>query len=197
MATAILILRITLLVFGTLAALFYLLFQMYRKMPAEPFSLSTADMVVYLIVAFIFGFGINSYYGLAAFLPLLLFKYVCLKCIQPNHLRGSGRWMQVEWKKFTPKGFERNVPKAVLAEMNKMPQSTHFIIPRFYMNIFLSIISKRMKKEASKLPAGVSQAQQEMATGQMMGLVNGIAKLGPGQTEKKDFPFGMLRVTRL
>lgn len=197
MGTAILILRITLLAFGTLVALFYLLFQMYRKVPAEVFSFSTADIVVYIVIAFIFGFGVNSYYGLAAFLPLLLFKYICLKAIQPNRVRGSGRWMQVEWKKFTPKGFERNVPKTVLAEMNKMPQSTHFIIPRLYMNIFLSIISKRMKKDAAKTPAGVSQAQQQMATGQMLGLMNGIAKLPSGGVEKKDFPFGMLRITRL
>ncbi|MES2615294.1 MAG: hypothetical protein V4591_07765, partial [Bdellovibrionota bacterium] len=150
-----------------------------------------------IVAALIFGFGTNSYYGLAAFLPLLVIKLVCKFALQPNKLKGSGRWVEVDWRKLTPRGFEKNVPKSVMDEMNKMPKDNHFVIPRLYMLIFIKFISKRMGKEMGKAPAGVSQSQQQMAMGQFTSIIDGVVKLQPGKTERKDFPFGVLKVTRL
>ena len=197
MNTVILVFRILFLVAGSLTAIAYLLFLLFQKLPKASISLSTADYIVFTAVALIFGFGTNTYYGLAAFAPLLLAKLLAAVVIKPQTLKGSGRWVEVDWRKLTPRGFDRNVPRAVVEEMNKMPKDTHFVIPRFYMLIAIKFISKRMGKEMGKVPAGVSQNQQQLAVGQFTSLIDGIVKLPQGKTEKKDFPFGVLRVTRL
>ncbi len=198
MDTLILVMRISFLVIGSLIALVYFLFQLFQKLPQQKLSLSSADYIVFFAVALIFGFGSNTYYGLLAFVPLFLIKILCKIALQPNKLKGSGRWVEVDWKKLPPKGFGRNVPKAIIDEMNKMPQNNHFVIPRFYMLIFVKLISKRMNKEmGGKLPQGVSASQQQMAMGQFTSIIDNIVKLESGRTEKKDFPFGVLKVTRL
>lgn len=197
MDTFILIMRILFIVLGSLVSLAYILFQLFQKLPSNKFKLGTADYVVIIVVALIFGFGTNSYFGLLAFIPLLLIKFICKFSLQPNRLQGSGRWVEVDWRKLTPRGFERNVPKAILDEMNKMPKDNHFVIPRLYMLIFVKFMTRRMGKDAGKMPAGVSQSQQQMAMGQFNSIIESITKLQPGKTEKKDFPFGVLKVTRL
>ncbi len=198
MDTLIFVFRITFIVVGSLIALIYLLFQLFQKLPSNKLKLSTADYVVFISTALIFGFGTNTYYGLLAFAPLLLVKILCKFTLQPNKLKGSGRWIEIDWRKLTPRGFDKNVPKAVMDEMNKMPKDNHFVIPRFYMLIFIKFISKRMGKEANKGPAGgISQNQQQMAMGQFTSLIDGIVNLPQGKVEKKDFPFGVLKVTRL
>jgi hypothetical protein len=197
MDMVIFIFRILFLVLGSLLALIYILLQFYQKLPQEKFKLTTTDYVLLISVALIFGFGTNSYVGLGAFLPLLLLKLVLRWVLKPNWLKGSGRWVEVDWRKLTPRGFDRNVPKDVLNEMNKMPADKHFLIPRFYMLIFIKFISKRMGKDANKVPAGFSQNQQQMAVNQFSSIIDSVVKLPQGKTEKKDFPFGMIKITRL
>lgn len=197
MDTLILVFRILFIVIGFLVVLIYLLFQLFQKLPKNKFKLGTTDYILLIVSALIFGFGTNSYYGLLAFLPLLIVKFLCQFILQPNRLKGSGRWVEVDWRKLTPRGFDRNVPKAMIDEMNKMPTDNHFIIPRIYMLIFIKFITKRMGKEMGNTPTGISQSQQQMAFGQFNSLIDSVVKLPPGKTEKKDFPFGVLKVTRL
>ncbi len=197
MTTVILIFRILFIVLGSLTALAYLLFMLFQKLPKNSFSISTVDYIVFCAVALIFGFGTNNYYGLLAFLPLLLIKVMCYFLLKPKILSGSGRWVEVNWKKLTPRGFDRNVPRQVMDEMSKMPKDTHFLIPRLYMLIAVKFINRKMSKDMKKLPAGFSASQQQMAVGQFTTLIDNIVNLPKGRTEKKDFPFGVLRVTRL
>ena len=108
--------------------------------------------------------------------------------------------MEVYWKKLTPKGFDRNVPKAMLAEMTKMPSDNHFIIPRAYFRLAVFFIKKRMNQEfekGKKVGMTMSSQQQNMAMGQFTTILKSLESLKAGQSERKDFPFGMLRVTRL
>lgn len=200
MDTLILIFRILFLVIGSLTAIFYTLFQFYQKIPKSSFKLSTPDYLVFSLVSLIFGFGTNSYYGLAAFIPLLLLKYGSHKLITPDKLKDSGKWMEVDWKKLTPRGFNRNVPKHILDEMNKMlnstPKDTHFIIPRLYAIIAVKIMLRKMKKEAKNMPAGFSAQQQNMGMEQINLLAQNIIALDKGKSEKKDFNIGVLKITR-
>jgi hypothetical protein len=198
MDTVILVFRILFIVIGSLMALIYILLQLFQKLPQNKIKLSTIDYIVVIVTTLVFGFGTNSYYGLLAFLPLLAIKFLCQFLLKPHKLKGSGRWVEVDWRKLTPRGFDRNVPKAILDEMNKMPKDNHFVVPRFYLLIFIKFLSKRMGKEmGGKKPAGVSQNQQQMAMGQFTAIIDSVVKLAPGKTEKKDFPFGVLKVTRL
>lgn len=198
MDTFLLILRILFLVIGSLVALVYILFQFYQKINKPIMSLSTADYLIYAVVALLFGFGTNSYIGLAAFVPLLLLKFVCRFFLTPKKLSGSGRWMEIDWKRLTPKGYERVLPAAMLSEMNKMPKDAHFVIPKLYFNIFIYFIRKKIMGEAGKMKGmNVSAAQQNLAMNQFSGIIDSFTKLNPGQTEYKNFPFGILKVTRL
>ncbi|KAB8027962.1 hypothetical protein [Fluviispira multicolorata] len=201
METVVLIFRTLFLVIGSLTGLVYFLLQLYQKMPNEKFKLLTADYIVYSFVALVFGFGTNSYYGLLAFLPLIVMKFISKKFIAPNKLRGSGFWLEIDWKKLTPKGFDRNVPRHILEEMNKMlnstPKDTHFIIPRIYAKIAIYFMMRKMKKETQKMPTGFTNQQKNMGMEQFTSLAQNILKLEPGNTEKKDLNIGILKVTRL
>lgn len=200
MDTVILVFRILFIVIGSLTGIAYMLVQFYQKLPSSAFKLVTADYIVYSIVALIFGFGTNSYIGLAAFVPLLLMKFICKKMISPDRLRGSGFWMEIDWKKLTPRGYEGKVPKHILDEMNKMinstPKDTHFIIPRIYAMIAVRFMLRKMKKESNKMPKGFTAQQQNMGMEQFTGLAQNILKLEKGKSEKKDLNIGILKITR-
>ena len=200
MDIVILVFRILFFVIGSLTAIVYLLLQFYQKVPKVTFKLATADYIVYSVISLIFGFGTNSYYGLAAFIPLLLIKYLSHKLISPGKLNGSGFWMEIDWKKLTPRGFEKNVPKHILDEMNKMinstPKDTHFMIPRVYAVIAVHFMLRKMKKESSKMPKGLTAQQQNMGMEQFTGLAQSILNLAKGKSEKKDLNIGILKITR-
>ena len=200
MEIVILIFRILFFVIGSLTAIVYILLQFYQKVPKLAFNLATADYIVYSVISLIFGFGTNSYYGLAAFIPLLLIKYLSNKFITPEKLNGSGFWMEIDWKKLTPRGFERNVPKHILDEMNKMlnstPKDTHFLIPRIYAINAVRFMLRKMKKESGNMPKGISAQQQNMGMEQFTGLAQNILSLPKGKSEKKDLNIGILKITR-
>jgi hypothetical protein len=197
MVTFLFVVRILFLIIGGLIGLCYLLFQLFQKVSVSSFSFGMIDGIVLTTVSLIFGFGTDSYYGLLACVPLFIIKILCRAYIKPNRVSGSGRWMEVNWKKLTPRGFGRNVPKAVMDEMNRMPQDNHFVIPRMYMLVFVKFMTSKMNKEMGKGMGNVSQGQQQMAMGQFQSLIDSVVNLQKGRTEKKDFPFGVLKVTRL
>ncbi|MBX9703069.1 MAG: hypothetical protein K2X39_02840 [Silvanigrellaceae bacterium] len=198
MDTLIVILRILLLTIGVLSILVYILLQLYQKLPKNPLKLMPGDYIVYTIVLLCFGIGTNSYWGLAAFVPLLLLKIVCRTLITPKFLRGSGKWIEVDWKKFTPKGFGAQIPQQVLQEMRRMPKDNHFIVPRLYMVLLIKVISYRSKKEVMKNKALFSGAMQKQdMMGEFNKIIGNFLNLKIGKTEMKHFPFGALKVTRL
>lgn len=197
MDTAVFVFRILFLVVGSIVGIIYFLFQLYQTLPKGKEIFSMADYVVLTILCLVFGFGTNSYYGLLAFVPALLLKLFFRWLLKPEKLKGSGRWMEIHWRKLTPKGFDRNIPKNFMDEMNKIPQDKHFLIPRFYMLILIKFISKKMNKEKNKMAPGISQSQQDMAYGQFTAIIDSVQKLSKGRMEKKDFPFGVLKITRL
>ncbi len=197
MTTFFIILRITFIVLASLVALVYILAQFYQKVSTKKIAFTTKDYVVFFTVSFIFGFGTNSYFGLLVFLPLLLISVLCQFWVRPEKIRGSGYWIEVHWKKLTPKGFGSKIPAFMLQELNKIPKDTHFVIPHLYFSIAIRFIRYKMKSTPGQMPKGVSLNQQQFAMGQFHEIIERMALMGPGMTEKKDFPFGVLRVSRL
>jgi len=177
----------------------YLLFQFYQKVGKFSFSIATYDYIIFTVVALLFGFGTNNYWGLCAFVPLILVKFICKFSLNPKFLSGSGRWMEVDWRRLTPKGYDKFLPKSMLNEMNKMPKDAHFVIPKVYFSIFIYFIRKKMLGESAKKQGGmnISAAQQNLAASQFSSIIDSFTKLNPGQSENKNFPFGILKVKRL
>lgn len=201
MEIVILIFKILFLFLASVISIVYILFQLYKKFPSNGVDIKTADYIVYFIVSLLFGFAANSYFGLAAFVPLILVKIITSKVIIPEKIKGQGHWMEIDWKKLKPRGFERNVPKHILEEMNKMinsmPNDTHIIVPRIYARIAIYFIMKKIKKDSQKMSKGFSVEQQNLGLAQFNQLAQNILKLEPGMTEKKDLNVGILKVTRL
>ncbi|BBH54008.1 hypothetical protein JCM31447_24650 [Fluviispira sanaruensis] len=201
METLVLIFRILFIVIASLTSIIYILLQLYQKLPKVKLNFVLADYIVYSIVSVIFGFGTDSYYGLLAFIPLLLAKIAAKSWIVPNRISGSGLWIELDWKKLTPKGFDRNVSKQILDEINKMlsstPNDTHFIIPRIYARIAIAFMMRKMKKDNKKMPAGLTAQQKDMGMNQFTTLAQSILSLEVGKSEKKDLHIGILRITRL
>lgn len=196
------ILKIFFISLGVLTTLLYLMLQFYQKVSKEKFKTNAVDIVVLTVVSLIFGFSFDSYYGLLAFVPLLAVKWYCWHQFQPNRLKRRGFWIEVNWKRFPMKGYEGVLPPAALAELERMPKSTHFIIPRLLFTLALKFIRKRFTKDAQKtapaaLPKGFSKHQQQAAAHEMGQLMENLLTLPKGSTQGKDFPFGSLKVTRL
>lgn len=199
MDTFVFILRIILIVIASLVTLFYILFQFYQKVDNSKFNLTTADYIIFGVVSVLFGFGTNNYLGLLVFVPLLLIKFVCRFFITPKKLTGSGRWIEINWKRLLPKGFEGRVPKAMLDEMTKgIPKDAHLVIPKLYFNILIHFLRKKMLGDMSGAKGmNINAAQKNQAMTQFSSLVESIKHLRQGQTETKDLQVGVLKVTRL
>ena len=190
-----LIMRILFLVIASIAAIAYLLAQFFQKMPVSFFGVKTLDYVVFAIVSFIFGFGLNSYLGLLAFIPLYVFK-ILIKFLIFKWRRAlpNGFWVEVSWKKLTPRGFERDVPRQMIEEMNKIPNSVHFFIPRLYFMLGVRYMMKNMQK--NQAAGSLSQNQQVQAQQKLNELVDSFINLQPSQTKTQSLPFGIIKVTR-
>jgi len=189
MDTFVLIIRIILLTLACVLSLVYVLLQFYQKIPLKILNLSTADMVFIGTLTFMFGFGFNSYQALLSFVPLYLLKV--LVRLSMKQLR-KGFWMEVSWKKLTPKGFEKELPRQTLNEMGKMPKSVDFIIPRFYFSIGTKLLLKNLKKQQQGLPIN----QQRMFSEKINEILDGFLHLKPYQTKNQSLPFGMIKVHR-
>lgn len=189
-----LIVRIMLMVFGTAAALFYLLSQMWQKVPSPKLALKVQDSLTYGIVGFCFGLGTNSYWGLLAFVPLLLVKLISHLAISKKRVAGSGRWMEIQWHRFSPKGFR--MPQEAMDQIKRLPSDTHFIVPRFVSLFAIRFFLKSMRKNAHKMPQQM-RGQEGQAMDMVEGIARNISRLDSGKTEKLSLPFGELKVTRL
>lgn len=179
---------------GSLMAIVYLLLQLWQPVPATGVRFKGRDYFFYAVVAFLFGFGLNSEWGLLAFVPLLLVHIIFAFFVQKNKVHGRGRWMEVEWKKLTPKGF--NLPKEMRQELGRLPGDVHFLFPRFASLWAVRFVVRSMKKNAGKAPQQF-QSRQADALSMIEKTARNIRDLDSGKTEQMSLPFGVLRVTRL
>lgn len=188
------VVRSFLIAFGALLASVYIVMQLWQKVPTAGFQLKPYDTVTYGLVGFLFGVGLNSYWGLLAFVPLLLAKLLNAKLLQKNRLRGSGRWMEIQWMKMTPKGFQ--LPAQMAQELQRLPGDTHFIVPRFVSLWAVKFFVKSVRKNADKVPANM-RGQEAQAFEMLERMAVNIGRLDAGKTEQLSLPFGLLKITRL
>jgi hypothetical protein len=187
-------LRSLLMVIGTLMVLLYVVGNLWKKLPAEAFKFKTHDWVMFGVVAAMFAFGTNSYWGFLACVPMILVKIVFHTWIQKNRVRGSGRWMEVQWTKMTPRGFQ--MPKDAMSQIQKLPGDQHIMVPRFASIMAVNFFAKNMRKNVDKMPTQM-KGQQDLAFGMVDKITANVKRLESGKTEKIDLPFGMLKITRL
>jgi hypothetical protein len=189
--------RSLLMVFGTLLAVLYVLGNMWQKVPSERLKLKTLDVALFAVVACLFGFGLNSYWGLLAFLPMIGAKVLLHRHIEKKRLRGKGRWVEVHWQKMTPRGFQ--FPREMVAQIQKIPGDQHFILPRFAGLWAINYFIKSFRKNAGKMAVQMraSGGQEGEALAQFEKMAANIKRLESGRTENLNFPFGVLKITRL
>ena len=189
------ILRTLMLTVAALMAIVYVLLQAWQPVPGRGFALKGRDLFFYFVVAFLAGFGTNNEWGLLAFAPLLLARYLSATFVQKNKIRGSGRWMEVEWRKFTPKGY--NIPQEMMRELGRIPADIHFLFPRFASMWAVKFAVRSLRKNASKVPQTYNASRQNEAFEMIERTARNIAKLDTGRTEQLSLPFGVLKITRL
>ena len=187
-------LRSFLMVIGTLLILLYVIGNFWKKLPTERLKIKALDWAMWGVVAMLFAFGTNSYWGFAACVPMILARVALHLWIQKNRVRGSGRWMEVQWTKMTPRGFQ--MPKEAMSQIQKLPGDQHILVPRFASLMAVNFFSKNMRKNVDKVPVQM-KGQQDMAFGMVDKITTNIKRLELGKTEKIDLPFGMLKITRL
>ena len=188
------ILRSLMVAVALFMAVTYVIMQLWQKVPSLSFQLKPYDSITYGLVGFLCGVGFNNYWALLAFAPLLLIKFLSSKQLQKNKLRGSGRWMEVQWQKLTPKGF--NIPKQMATELQRLPGDTHFIVPRIASLWAMKYFMKSMRKNSNKIPANM-RGQEAQAFEMIEKMAQNITRLDAGKTEQLSLPFGVLKVTRL
>jgi hypothetical protein len=201
METFVLILRALFMTIGTVLAAIYFLSCLWQRVPQLKFQLKAYDWIAFILMSLIFGIGLNQYWGLLAFLPLLLWKVFTHFRFQKNNVRGKGRWMEVQWNRTTPRGFD--LPKQMQSELARLPGNAHILLPRLAFVFALTQGMKVLKKNASKsmnamqaMPANMRGRENE-AFDMLAKTENNMKRLEPGKTEALTLPFGMLKVTRL
>lgn len=190
-----LIVRSLMLVLGSLMLVVFMLFQLWQRVPSQGIKFRAQDGITLGAVALIFALGTNSYWGLAAVLPMLLGKLLSQLMIQKNRVRGSGRWIEVQWTKMTPRGFQ--IPQQLGKELQKLPGDQHVLLPRQVGIWAVKYFLKSVKKNAGKGPVPMRAGQQAQAFEMVERLGSNIIKLEKGKTEQVALPFGVLKVTRL
>lgn len=152
------ILRFALSGLGILISVIYTLSQCWKKIPTPKINFALLDGVVYVVVSLICGLGFNSSWGLLAFLPLVAIKYLCHWLIQKKRVRGSGRWVEVEWKLYAnleQQAFKNN--PAMYKEISRIPKQTHILIPRFAYLVGLKVLEKQLTKNKATVPQQFSK----------------------------------------
>lgn len=182
-------------VVATLIAVLFLAFQLWQRIPSQGVKFKAQDLVGMGIVATLFSLATNSYWGLAAALPMLLAKLLSQFFIQKNKVRGSGRWMEVQWTKMTPRGFQ--IPTQLQSELQRLPGDQHILLPRRVSLWAVKYFLKSIRKNANKAPVPMRAQQQAQAFDMVEKMGNNIMKLEKGKTEQVSLPFGVLKVTRL
>lgn len=194
MDIVLIVLRILLMTFGLVVSFFYILAQMWQKLPAPKFALKMSDYLTYGAVGFCFGLGLNNNYALLAFLPLLLWKVLASSLFSKNKVAGKGRWMEVQWQRFSPRGFR--MPQEAVEQIKRLPGDTHFLIPRFVSLWAVKYFMKNMRKNTHKMPAQM-RGQEHQAMDMLEGIARNVSRMDAGKTEKLSLPFGELKITRL
>lgn len=190
-----LIVRSLMILLGSVMLIAFLLFQLWQRIPSEGIKFKVQDWIGLGAVGLVFALGTNSYWGLCAAVPMLLAKVLSQMLIQKNRVRGSGRWIEVQWTKMTPRGFQ--IPQQLSKELQKLPTDQHVLIPRQVGIWAVKYFLKSVKKNAGKGPVPMKAGQQAQAFEMVERLGSNIIKLEPGKTEQLALPFGVLKVTRL
>lgn len=180
---------------GGLMFTVFLLFQLWQRVPSEGIKFKAQDLITFGAVGLIFALGTNSYWGLLAIVPMLLAKLLSQVLIQKNKVRGSGRWIEVQWTKMTPRGFQ--IPQQLSKELQKLPGDQHVLLPRQVGIWAVKYFLKSVKKNSSKGPVPMKASQQAQAFEMVEKLGTNIIRLEKGKTEQVALPFGVLKVTRL
>lgn len=194
MDTFLFIVRILMMIAASVIAVTYLIAQMWQRVPQMPLGFKFYDYIVYGIVGFAFGLGLNNHWALLSFAPLLLAKIVSHFSISKNRVIGSGRWMEIQWQRFTPRGFK--MPQEAMQQIGRLPSDAHFVIPRFVSLIAVKMFMKTVRKNMGKAPTTM-RGQETQAMDMVEGIARNILRLDKGRTEKLSLPFGELKVTRL
>ncbi|MCA2960215.1 MAG: hypothetical protein IOD12_08180 [Silvanigrellales bacterium] len=187
--------RSFLMVIATLLALLYVLGNMWQKVPSERLKFKTLDYVLYGVVASLFAFGLNSYWGLLAVVPMLLAKLVLHAVIEKKRLRGKGSWIEVHWQKMTPRGFQ--LPREAMSQIQRLPGDQHFILPRFAGLWAVSYFQNAFRKNTAKMPVTMKAGHEADALAAIEKMIANVKRLESGRTENINLPFGVLKITRL
>lgn len=187
--------RSFLMVIATLLLGLYLLGNMWQKVPSERIKFKTLDYVLYGVVASLFAFGLNSYWGLLAFLPMLVAKVALHAFIEKKRLRGKGSWMEVHWQKMTPRGFQ--IPREAMSQIQRLPGDQHFILPRFVGLWAISYFQTTFRKNTAKMPVAMRAGHEADALAAIEKMIANVKRLDTGRTENINLPFGVLKITRL
>jgi hypothetical protein len=189
-----LVVRSFMIVFAVILSAFYVGGQLWQKLPPLKLQVKPHDYFIGIAVSLLMALGVQEYWGLFAFVPLMIVKYLSSKFISKSRVLGSGRWMEIKWQKFPLRGFQ--LPQEASKFLGQLPGDTHLLVPRLYSNIALRFLMRSVKKNSNKVPVpykGQEQAAMEM----FEGFATRISKLEGGKTEKLSLPFGELKVTRL
>ncbi|MEN9826042.1 MAG: hypothetical protein RI953_1787 [Pseudomonadota bacterium] len=189
------ILRSLMVLAGALMLITFLLFQLWQRIPTEGIKFKAQDFITLGAVGLIFALGTNSYWGLLVIGPMLLGKVLSQAMIQKNKVRGSGRWIEVQWTKMTPRGFQ--IPQQLSKELQRLPGDQHLLLPRQVGIWAVKYFLKSVKKNANKGPVPMKTGQQAQAFEMVERLGGNIIRLEKGKTEQVALPFGVLKVTRL
>lgn len=187
-------LKVLVIALAFLMSALYVAVQLWQKLPQEAFKLKTHDLFVLITVSLLLGFGLDSYWGLLGFVPLLAIKFCAHRFIRKNRVHGSGRWMEIQWQRMMPRGFQ--LPANVMQDLKKLPGDTHVLLPRWLSLLAVKYFTKAMRKQEGNLPAHL-RGNQAQANEMVEKLSVSLTRLSPGGTERLNLPFGVLRVTRL
>lgn len=191
--------RVLLVAFAVLLAAIYIAFQLFQRIPRSNLQFAIWEYVVLALVAFFVGLGTNSYWGLLAFVPLVLWRILASQLFQPQRVKGSGSWLEVEWQKLMPRGLHgahRAALEQSMNELRRIPNNAHFMIPRFAGLWVIRYMVKRTERDMKKgLPPQLRGREQE-AIGWFQQIATKIEALQTSQQERFTFPFGILRIER-
>jgi hypothetical protein len=185
------VLRILMLIIGSLAVCLFVVTQAYRQLPEGKTLFRMSDFIYAAIISFLFAVGSDSYWGLLAGLAVFVIRALCVSLFKTKLLTNNGFWMEVKWLKLEPKGFK--MPPEMLAEIAKIPGDKHFILPRIVSLWFAKYFMNNMRKKAPKTG---SDAQQMQALQMIEGMVVKVTAMQAGKSERLSLPFGVLQVSR-
>lgn len=194
------VLRSLSITLAVVAGLLYLLAQMFQPQPSGKFSLKTYDWIVLLSVGLLMALGLNSYWGAALILPLLLWKAAARFVFAVPRVKGKGSWIELRWNKFPPKGFQ-HLPAATRAqlasEVARLPKDTRFIIPRFFALLAVKFLMKKARSDASKANIPQLKGKEKETIGKLEEMAASVTSLAPASSKTFNLPFGVLHISRL